>query len=236
MLLIAMNCTLTSSALRCPEIHTQTVYLHQHLKGTNLLYNEMIQQLPQQFAARVSRHHVRPNSLTLSEDETYSLANCFPSTVLLEAFTRVGTYTKQHAHAERAVILKVLHSIASRLLNESHARGKHMNFSEMASQTQNVRPASCPAPTEQDINEVQRDFQESVSAYMLDSQWTLHEFEAAALLADHSVLDLRRLFDRVGKWVQQQRTQRLIFHDQDSVAAETFKIAHTAQPTAEVRQ
>ena len=183
-------------------------------------YNEMIQQLTQQFAARVSRNHARPNSLILSEEEADSLANSFPSMVLLEGFRRAGSYTKQHPHAERAVILKVLHSVASRLLNESHARGKHTNFSGVAS----------PAPTEEDIYDVQREFQETVTAHMLVSQWTLHEFEATALLANHSVPDLRRLFDRIGKWVLQQRTQQLIFHDQDSVTAETFRIAQTPQP------
>ena len=206
------------------------VYLNQHLKGTTLRYNETIQQLTQEFAARVSRNHAQPDSLTLSEEEAESLVNSFPSTVLLEGFRRAGSYTKQHPHAERAVILKVLHSLASRLLNESHARGKYINFSGIAPQTHDVRPASSPAPTDEDIYDVQREFQESVTAHMLDSRWTLHEFEAAALLANHSVPDLRRLFDRVGKWVLQQRTQELIFHDQDSVTAETFKIAHTAQP------
>ena len=194
-------------------------------------HNKIIQQLTQEFAARVSRHHAQPNSLTLSEEEADSLASSFPSTVLLEAFRRAGSFTKQHPNAERALVLKALQSIAVRLLNEAHACGKHANFSGIAQQTQNVRPA----PTDEDIYDVQRDFQESVTAHMLDSQWTLHEFEAAALLANHSVPDLRRLFDRVGKWVLQQRTQQLIFHDQDSVIAETFKIAHTPQPTAEVQ-
>ncbi len=196
----------------------------------------MIQQLTQQFTARVSRHHALPNSLILSEEEADSLAHSFPSTALLEAFRRAGSYTKQHPHAEREVIFRALKNIAKCLLDEAHARGKHMNFSGIAQQTQNVRTASCPAPTEEDIYDVQREFQESVTAHMLDSQWTLHEFEAAALLANHSVPDLRRLFDRIGKWVLQQRTQQLIFHDQDSVIAETFKIAHTPQPTAEVQR
>jgi hypothetical protein len=218
--------------------YPQVVHLHQHLKtkGTTLRYNELIQQLQQQFAARVSRHHARSNSLTLSEEEAASLANSFPSTVLLEAFRRAGSYTKQHPHTEREVIFRVLKNIAKCLLDDAHARGKHTNFIGTASQTHDVRPASCPAPTDEDIYDVQREFQESVTAHMLDSQWTLYEFEAAALLANHSVPDLRRLFDRIGKWVLQQRTKQLIFHDQDSVTAETFKIAHTSQPTAEVQR
>jgi hypothetical protein len=215
--------------------HTQVVYLHQHLKGKTLHHNELIQQLAQQFAARVSRHHSRPDNFTLSEEEAGSLAECFPSTVLLEAFTRAGSFTKQHPCAEREVIFRALRNIAKCLLDDAHARGKCTNISGTVSQTQDVRPASCQAPTEEDIYDVQREFQETVTAHMLDSQWTLHDFEAAALLANHSVPNLRRLFDRIGKWVLQERTQNLVFLDQDAVTAETFKLAHTPQPTAEVQ-
>jgi hypothetical protein len=202
------------------------------LKGTNLHFREMIQQLPEQFAARVSRHHARPNSFTLGEEETYSLANSFPSTVLLEAFTRAGTYTKQHPHAERAVILKVLHSIASRLLSESHARGKHTNFSGMASQTQSVQHHNTK---ENDVEELQRIFATEVGGKTLET-FTLHAYECEALLAERSLNELSALCGTTGNWVWAERTDRLHFHDQDTVVAELFKRARIPQPQMEIQQ
>lgn len=162
------------------------------------------------------------------------LCSAFPNAVLLESFRRAGSFTARNRHIGHENIYRVVRSIANKLLIEAHKIGKHRQYSGMglAQATPTTAPITKTA-TEEDISELQTIFATEVGDKTIDT-FTLRPEEAAALLAQRSLSELQGLCEAVGNWVWIDRTQSLMFHDQDSIVTELFRRARV--PVPEVAQ
>jgi hypothetical protein len=203
---------------------------------------QMYEQLVVEFATRVARLHSDPTRCTLSLEEALGLAMRYPIPVLLAAFTRTGSFVKNKKTTDVSTIHEIVKRIADGVLAESHALGKFLSYQGSEASTSpspspigwTVSAALAQPPrevSEDDVYEVQKIFQELVTAYMLDTQWTLHEDEASALLTRYSVGNLRIVFQDLGEWVSRERSEQLRFHDQEIVVHELFRRTRVSQPT-----
>jgi hypothetical protein len=202
------------------------------LKGTQHLNRyQLVQQLCSEVAARITRQHSTPMILSITTEEMSDLCDAYPATVLLEAATRCSSVVRNNPTLNRMEMMNVLRNLSERLLMQSHAIGKHLMFKGTGTTVCSTPKKSAPkvSITEEDISELQRIFQCEIGDKTLET-FTLHPEECTALLAKHLLSELSGTCETVGRWVWEERTKNLRFHDQNTVVDELFRRARVPQP------
>ena len=129
-----------------------------------------------------------------------SLAEVYPNNILLTALTNTASVIKKEPTMSRQKVLSTVHSIAERVLINSHAKGKNMIFKGKAQATPVpvAQPTPKPAPVQEDsVLDMREEFQNHATL----QDWTLTEEQAKEYLRQAGNADvMREAMSKMGKY------------------------------------
>jgi hypothetical protein len=170
--------------------------------------SEVAVQLVNEVAGRIARFHSTPSSIFLTEEEMLNLMAFYPTNIILSALTNTAKVVQHNPTLERRRVLSAVQSIAERILNDAHSRGKNLNFKGDAQVTPKPTARfSAPKPTV-DIDGLRQSFQDNCTT---DASWTLSAEDVSALLQQAEAKTLYAAFKELGRYDNDHASQEKCF-------------------------